>query len=225
MSIVFKSFETLKNSRNLTDEQLKVVLANPCTPSNDLSYEDGLTEILIAWLNAASGLNWRKAFEHSDRGELQYATIQLIDSEIFGNVSRKELYNEDEDPKKICTVLIEPKLYKFQLDVYKDNGIAESQQTPVQNNAPIGSAFDVLNRLQSRVKHYIFPQALSEFCIYAGLGGFITDVKNMPEALRHSTNEARATAFLNVVCSPQTSISSAIVEGIEVKFCFEIEPL
>lgn len=90
MSIVFKSFETLKNSRNLTDEQLKLVLANPCTPSNDVCYEDGLTEILIAWLNAASGLNWRKAFEHSDRGELQYATIQLIDSEIFGNVSRKK---------------------------------------------------------------------------------------------------------------------------------------
>ena len=222
MTVIFKSFETLKNVRGLTDEQLKTVLANPCTPSNDVSFEDGLTEILLAWLSAASGVEWRKAFEHGERGEKQYATIQLLSAAPVGNVAREDFYNASVDPKKICTVLTEPKLYKFQLDVYKENGEVESQQTPVVNTSPVGSAFDVLNRLQSRVKHHIFAQALSEYCIYAGLGGFITDVRNMPMELRHSTNEARSTGFLNVVCSPQSSISSGVIDAIETKFCFEL---
>ena len=225
MSVTFKSFEMLKNVRGLTDEQLKSVLSNPCTPSSDVSYEDGLTEVLLAWLSAASGIEWRKAFEQGERGETQYATVQLLSAVPFGNVAREDFYNPTVDEKKLCTVLTEPKLYKFQLDVYKDNGAVESQQTPIVNPSPVGSAFDVLNRLQSRVKHHIFAQALSEFCIYAGLGGFITDVRNMPMELRHSTNEARATGFLNVVCSPQTSISSGVIKAVETAFCFELTDL
>jgi hypothetical protein len=220
---IFKSFETLKNVRGLTDEQLMEVLANPCKESNSVSFEDDLTEILIAWLSAASGIQWRKAYQQSDRDELQYGTIFLLNSVPFGNAQHADFY-DPLNPSKICTVISEPKTYKFQLDVYKDNGEVDSQQTPVVNNSPKASAYDVLNKLQTRVKHFIFHSALKEFCIYAGTGGFITDVVNMPEALRHSTNEARATAFLYVVCSPQSSISSGTIVGVETAFCFEVDP-
>jgi hypothetical protein len=223
-AVVFKAFESLKLSRNLTDDQLKVVLANPCTPSSDVSYEDGLTKILLAWLNAITGMFWRRAFEHSDREELQYGTIQLLDSNSEGNISITDLYDLNVDPTKLCTVLSEPTLFRFQLDVYKDNGSPDSQQTPATNPAPVNSAFDVLQRLKIRSKHHIFAMALSEHCIYAGRGGFITTVRNLPAELRHSTNEARATAILEVVCNPQSSISSAVIEAIEVEFCNELTP-
>ena len=216
--VVFKSFETLKNSRGLTNEQLAQVLANPCTPSNEGSYEDGLIRVLLAWLSAATGIEWRRAFEHGERLESQYATIQLLTATPFSNVQLQDFQATD---KKLCVVLSEPKLYTFQLDVYKDNGSIESGQTASGNTSPISSAFDVLNRLQTRVKHHIFAKALSEYCIYAGRRGFITDVRNMPLELRHSTNEARATAMLHIMYAPQNSISSGTIGTIETEFCFE----
>ena len=115
-------------------------------------------------------------------------------------------------------------MFRFQLDVYKDNGAVESQQTPTINTAPVNSAFDVLQRLKIRSKHHIFAQALSEYCIYAGRGGFIRGVRNLPAELRHSTNEARAAAYLEVVCNPQSSISSAVVDAIVVEFCNDLNP-
>lgn len=221
MTTGFKSFDTLKNVRGLTDEELRTVLANPCTPSNDVSYEDDLTNLLILWLGFASGIGWRRPYQEGDRGELQYPTIQLLTATPFGNISIKDKQISED---KLCVVVSEPKLYRFQLDVYKDNGTAESQQTPAINPAPINSAFDVLNRLQTRLKHHIFPKALSEYCIYAGPGGFIVQVRNMPEELRHSTNEARATAYLEVVCSPENSLSSGTIGSIETRFCFKLNP-
>lgn len=218
MNVTFKSFEALKNARNLTDEQLATVLANPCAPSNEGSYEDGLTRILLAWLSAATGIEWRRAFEHSDRLEKQYATIQLLTAQPFSNVQLQD-FQPSED--KLCVVLSEPKLYTFQLDVYKDNGNIESQQDASGNTTPVSSAFDVLNRLQTRTKHFIFAKALSEYCIFAGRQGFITDVRNMPMELRHSTNEARATAMLHIMYTPQNSISSGTIGSIETEFCFE----
>ena len=224
MIITFKAFQTLKNARGLTDEELAKVLANPCIQSSEVSYEDGLTNILLAWLNAITGTVWRRAFEHGEREELQYCTIQLLEATPEGNVSSVDFYNAATDPKKMCTVLSEPTLFRFQLDVYKDNGAVESQQTPIINTAPVNSAFDVLQRLKIRSKHHIFAQALSEYCIYAGRGGFIRGVRNLPAELRHSTNEARATAILEVVCNPQSSISSAVVDAIVVEFCNDLNP-
>lgn len=222
--IVFKTFKALQHSRNLTDAELAVVLSNPCRQSSDVSYEDGLTNILLAWLNAITGTVWRRAFEHGEREELQYCTIQLLEAIPEGNVSSTDFFDKSIDPKKMCTVLSEPTLFRFQLDAYKDNGEVESQQTPVANPAPVNSAFDVLQRLRIRSKHHIFAQALSEYCIYAGRGGFIRGVRNLPAELRHSTNEARATAYLEVVCNPQSSISSAVVEAIAIEFCTELNP-
>ena len=224
MTVTFKAFQTLKNARGLTDEELAKVLANPCVQSSEVSYEDGLTNILLAWLNAITGTIWRRAFEHGEREERQYCTIQLLEAIPEGNVSSVDFYNAATDPKKMCTVLSEPTLFRFQLDVYKDNGAVESQQTPIINTAPVNSAFDVLQRLKIRSKHHIFAQALSEYCIYAGRGGFIRGVRNLPAELRHSTNEARAAAYLEVVCNPQSSISSAVVDAIVVEFCNDLNP-
>ena len=224
MTVTFKAFQTLKNARGLTDEELAKVLSNPCKQSSEVSYEDGLTNILLAWLNAITGTVWRRAFEHGEREELQYCTIQLLEAIPEGNVSSVDFFDAAIDPKKMCTVLSEPTMFRFQLDVYKDNGIAESQQTNAVNPAPINSAFDVLQRLKIRSKHHIFAQALSEYCIYAGRGGFIRGVRNLPAELRHSTNEARATAYLEVVCNPQSSISSAVVDAIMVEFCSDLNP-
>lgn len=214
--IDFANFEMLKNSRNLSAEDAALAVELNCVPAVETSWEDRRAEVLISWLTQLSGIEWRMAFEHGERRMNQYGTLQLLG--VTGRGMSQRVSTQSADGLKICDDVIDLKEYQYQIDVYRDRGQIDSGQQGVAD-ANQRSAFDVLDTLQTRSKHYLARAALGEYCIQMTRG--IEAVRNLPPELRKETYEARATAYLWIAAPVSSSMSIGTVGGFELTFCGE----
>lgn len=210
----FEAFNDLKEVIGVTDEELALLLKHNCSQAPMVNYEDALIELLTRWLRYMTGIPWVRAFQHGARPnedetgvtDGQYGTVQLLSWKPRTRMryDHLQLRPDGTEYADFCEEYAFVGCYEFQLDVFRDAGIADKgQEGAVQQ--PVGSAIDVLVRASIRMYHQRWRDALKQYCVKYE-DNALCKIFNLPMEKVKETFESRAVGRLKIFASPASSM-------------------
>jgi hypothetical protein len=193
------------------------MLVRGCSDLPLANFEDAFLEAVLRLLRHLTGVPWVRAFQEGARPTTgttgvpdgQYGIVSLIGVTDHGSpmISQGDVINpatgELRDDK--CELVTQMLRYSLQLDVYRDAGRGNRQQETAQVQQPPGSAIDVLIRLKMKLGHTRVREAFKQFAMQYRTKP-IGPINNLPQELVKNTFENRATATLELLACPVSSL-------------------
>lgn len=205
----FQAFADYQSIVGAPDNEVSRLLQEQCGELTTGNWEDQMLTNLTRVFRFATGVPWVRGWENAARPDEtltgvpdgQYGTIYLLEATPKGTPCRvQENVVNAEAPdgfsKDFCERWSQQWCFTFQLDVYRDAGVANRSQENTDIQGPIGSAFDVLSRLQMRLHHTPFRDALKEKGIQYQ-SRMLSMLRSMPREVQ-GTWETRANTELTV---------------------------
>ena len=200
----------------------KRLLRDPVLEPPVSNYVDAITECLLTWLYAMSGVPWVRGFEDGPRPEGQYGTVcitQVARVEGCDTAPALQKYKGD-----LLETVCKVRRFTVQLDVYRDSGVSANCEEDVVNTRtlPHGSALDVLNWLSVRMEHQVHRDALCEKGLE--IDGEGIELANSNVLLRQHDAENRATADLFIFGTIKSTMRVPAVRALSTRITSKETP-
>lgn len=217
----FAQFKDLKDLTQASDAEVKAMLIYGCKQAPLTNFEDVMTEQLVRLFRHVTGVTWIRGWEQGARPGSQYGTIWMYGSKTIGQPTLEYQQVVDgatlEVQDDLCEVVYQTFEFQFQLDSYRDSGVANRDQLEGQQTAPGLSAVDVLHRLIATFGHPRFRAALRESCIQPGAPLFGA-VRNLAKPLVQNTFESRANVDFFVRAQVMSSLRTPTFADVDWGF-------